>query len=160
MRGVFHQLARCCHFAGHCPKENELPPFVRSSLFLYACVVLFSSQRPLGVSACFNNFLFFNSIKKKLFIFSFPTIQWRGLKNSYPIHFDASIVRNTAITKIIVDEYVRNVANKILTTIVTSVNIHTNVPIGEVIKILWEFEIRNWELNIRITSHIMKSRKW
>ena len=57
MRGVFHQLARCCGFAGHCLKENELPPFVGRSLFLYACVVPFSCQRPLGVSAYFNNFL-------------------------------------------------------------------------------------------------------
>ena len=57
MHGVFHQLARCCHFAGHCLKENELPPFVGRSLFLYACVVPFSCQRPLGVSAYFNDFL-------------------------------------------------------------------------------------------------------
>ena len=39
-------------------KENELPPFVGRSLFLYACVAPFSCQKPLGVSVYFNNFLF------------------------------------------------------------------------------------------------------
>ena len=39
-------------------KESEPPPFVGGSLFLYACVAPFTCQRPLGVSAYFNNFLF------------------------------------------------------------------------------------------------------
>ena len=58
MRGIFHQLARCCHFTTHCLKENELPPFVGKSLFLYACIAPCSCQRPLGVSEYFDNFLF------------------------------------------------------------------------------------------------------
>ena len=74
MRGIFHQLARCCHFAGHCLKENQPPPFVGRSLFSYACVIPFSCQKPLGVSAYFNNFSFliqFNCFF--IFIYSFPT---------------------------------------------------------------------------------------
>ena len=69
MHGVFHQLARCCHFAGQCLKENELPPpFVGRSLFLYACIVPFYCQTPLGVFAYFND-SFFNSIEFFLNLF-------------------------------------------------------------------------------------------
>ena len=63
MHGACHQLARCCHFAGHCLKENELRPLVGRSLFLYACVIPFSCQRPLGVSGYFYNFLFLIQLK-------------------------------------------------------------------------------------------------
>ena len=50
-------------------KENELSPFVGSSLFLYACVAPFSCQRLLGVSAYSNFLIQF----KFLFIYLFPT---------------------------------------------------------------------------------------
>ena len=71
MRGVCHQLARCCHFAGHCWKRMSFLLFVGRSIFLYACVAPFSCQRPLGVTAYFNNFLFliqFNFFLIYLFI--------------------------------------------------------------------------------------------
>ena len=41
MRGVFHQLARCCHFAGHCLKKNELPSFVGRVFFFTHASPLF-----------------------------------------------------------------------------------------------------------------------
>ena len=85
MCGVFHQLARCFPFSGHYLKESEPPPLVRRSLFLYACVIPFSYQRPLGVSAYFNNFLFLIQFKfkKKLFIHSQQTSwMWKLQRNS------------------------------------------------------------------------------
>ena len=71
MRGVFQQLARCCRFAGHCLKDNELPPFVGRSLSLYVCVVPFPYQGLLGVSAYLNNFLCLIqfSLFKKIYLF-------------------------------------------------------------------------------------------
>ena len=39
-------------------KRKRLLPLLGGPLFLYACVVPFSCQRPLGVSAYFNSFLF------------------------------------------------------------------------------------------------------
>ena len=60
-----------CHFAGHRWKENELPSLAGRSLFLYVRVAPFSCQRPLGVSAYFNNFLFLIQFKRfYLFIYS------------------------------------------------------------------------------------------
>ena len=50
-----------CQIAGHCLKEKEsLLPFVkRLPFFLYACVIPFSCQRPLGVSANLSFSFFF-----------------------------------------------------------------------------------------------------
>ena len=68
--GIYHLLTRCCHFAGHCWKESEPPPLVGRSLFLYACVIPFSCQRPLGVSVYSNNFLFLIQFECFFFIHS------------------------------------------------------------------------------------------
>ena len=50
-----HQTAKwCCWFDGHCLKEKGgLVPFVKRKclFFFYACVISFSCQGPLGVSA-------------------------------------------------------------------------------------------------------------
>ena len=83
-RVASQQLARCCHSAGDCWKKNYLPPFVGRSLFLYACVVPFSCQRPLGVSAYFNHFLFL--IQLNFFLNLFNHSQHKYMWHSEKIH--------------------------------------------------------------------------
>ena len=51
-------------------KESDLPLFIGRSLFFCVCVAPFSCQRPLGVSAYFDNY--FNSVKN-FFFYSLQT---------------------------------------------------------------------------------------
>ena len=74
------------------------------------------------------------------------------MSNSYPIHCVATIVKNTAITKIIVEveKYVANVHNKILTTILTIATIRISVRIAEAYHPVHARSCESWKLEKEI----------